>query len=93
MQPTSLGSNLTGTALTPAALMAMNEASDELMPEEDIDTSEMEAQKLVAIAEADAVGSVPPPSSIKGAVKSGIARIKGGHPVIFMDKIGERIAF
>lgn len=93
MQPTSLGSNLTGTALTPAALLAMNEASDELMPEEEIDTSEMEAQKLVAIAEADAVGSVPPPTSIKGAVKSGVSRIKGGHPVIFMDKIGERIAF
>lgn len=93
MQPTSPGSNLTGTAQTPAALLAMNEAADELTPGEDIDTSAMQAQKLAAIAEADAVGSVPPPASLKGVMKSGLARIKGGHPVIFMDKIGERIAF
>jgi bacterioferritin (cytochrome b1) len=93
MQATSLGPNLTGAALTPAALIAMNDASDQLTLEEEIDTSAMEAAKLAAMAEADAVGSMPPPSAIKGMVKSTLAQLKGGHPIIFMDKIGERIAF
>jgi hypothetical protein len=66
MQPTSLGHNLTGAALTPAAVQAMNEAADTLTPFMDIDTSDMEAQKIAFNDEAEAVGSVPLPTSIKG---------------------------
>ncbi|HEX6707167.1 MAG TPA: ferritin-like domain-containing protein [Albitalea sp.] len=93
MQPTSLGRNLTGAALTPAAIQAMSDAADELTPTTDIDTSVMEEQKLLYNAEADAVGSVPSPASLKGAVKSGLAALKGRQPAILLDKMGERIAF
>lgn len=93
MQPTSLGSNLTGAAVSPSAVQAMTEAADALTPFLDIDTSDMEAQKLAFIAEADAIGSVPLPSSIKGSVKAGVAKLKGGQPTLFLDKLGERLAY
>ncbi|HVE54451.1 MAG TPA: ferritin-like domain-containing protein, partial [Ramlibacter sp.] len=41
----------------------------------------------------ETVGSIPPPASMKGVLKAGMAKMKGGAPSIFMDKIGERIAF
>src|SRR5689334_36583 len=61
MQPTSLGINLTGAQMCPADVRAMNEASDELLVSDDMDTSAMQAHKLAFIAEADALGSVPQP--------------------------------
>jgi hypothetical protein len=53
----------------------------------------MEAQRIAVIDEADAVGSVPLPASIKGVAKAGVARLKGGQPTIFLDKLGERLAY
>jgi hypothetical protein len=93
MQPTTIGPNRTTTVTSPASLQAMNEAADVLTPVDDIDTSAMQAEKLSCMAEAEAVGSVPPPASVKGVVKAGISKLKGGEPVILLDKIGERIAF
>ena len=93
MEATSTGMNRTGAALSPLGTRAMNEAADELSPAVPIDTAAMDAERLSYINEADAVGSVPPPASIKGAVKTGMAKLKGASPSIFMDKVGERIAF
>lgn len=93
MQPTTSGPNRTGAAMSPTGVQAMNDAADALTPETAIDTSGIEAQKLMYIAEADAVGSVPPPKSLKGVAKAGLAKIKGGEPTILLDKLGERIAF
>jgi rubrerythrin len=93
MQATSFGSNLTGAARAPSDVQAMTEAADTLTPFTTIDTSDMEAQKLVFIDEADAVGSVPLPPSVKGAVKAGVAKARGAQPTILMDKLGERLAY
>lgn len=93
MQATTIGKNLTGVATAPASVQAMNEAADALTPTTVIDTSEMESQKLEYIAEADAVGSVPSPATLKGAAKAGLAKLRGGQPTMLLDKLGERIAF
>jgi hypothetical protein len=93
MQPTTLGPNRTGATLTPAALAAMTQATDDLTPFDEIDTSEMESCKLACIDEADTVGSIPVPTTLKGVAKSGISKIKGKHPGVFLDKLGERLAY
>ncbi len=93
MEATTLGMNRTGAAVSPAGTAAMTEAADELSPAVPIDTSGAEAERLTYISEAESVGSIPPPTSLKGVVKTGVAKLKGGAPTIFMDKIGERIAF
>lgn len=93
MQPTTLGHNRTGAAMSPAALQAMNDAADDLSPTQVIDTSSLQIQKMAFISESEAVGSVPAPSSAKGYIKSGMAKLKGGEPTVLLDKLGERIAF
>jgi hypothetical protein len=93
MEASTLGLNRTGAAVSPIGTQAMTEAANELTPPQPIDTSTMDAERLVYINEADALGSIPPPASVKGMVKTGVAALKGGHPTILMDKLGERIAF
>ncbi len=93
MEATILGMNRTGAAVSPEGTEAMTRAANALTPPVPVDTSDSEAQRIVYINEAAALGSIPPPVSMKGLVKSGVAKLKGSHPSIFMDKIGERIAF
>lgn len=93
MQPTTLGHNLTGAAVSPAAVQAMTDAADTLTPFTDIDTTDMDARKLAFIDESEAVGSVPLPTSVKGVAKAGVAKLKGGEPTVFLDKLGERLAY
>src|SRR4051812_33928686 len=93
MQPTTLGTNMTGASLAPAAIAAMTEATSEFTPFDVIDTTEMESKKLDFIQEADSVGSIPLPKTMKGLAKTGLAKLEGGQPGVFLDKLGERLAF
>lgn len=93
MQATFLGPNLTGAAISPAAVEAMLEAADTMTPVSEVDVSQLEAQKLLFIAEADSVGSVPMPPGAKGVIKAGAAKVMGGQPTLLIDKLGERLAF
>lgn len=93
MEATVTGINRTGASLSPLGVKAMTEAADQFTPAVPIDTTAMDAEHLQCISEADALGSIPPPASLKGVVKTGMAKMKGGEPGIFLDKLGERIAF
>lgn len=93
MKATTLGMNRTGAAVSPEGTEAMTQAAIELTPPVPIDTTGSDADRIQYIHEAESVGSIPPPASLKGVVKSGVAKLRGGSPSILMDKIGERIAF
>lgn len=94
MEPTTLGQNRTGAAINPKDISRMIEAADELSPQVPISTAPIEAERLRHIAEADTIGSIPPPASmLKGSVKKGVALLNGVSPSLFMDKVGERLAF
>lgn len=95
MQPTALGKNLTGAAMFPSGVKAMNEAAATLSPAMEIDTSEIDVCAAEYIAESDAVGSVPPPISSPGSGKQAekaAAKAAAGSAIL-VDKIGERLAF
>lgn len=94
MQATSTGPNLTGSAVSPKGCQAMLEAVQELHVPGPINTSAQEEQRMVYIEEAESVGSVPSPSSLVEAIKTRVSKLFGkADPSIFLDKIGERIAF
>ena len=93
MQATLPGQNRTGATASPQGTQAMTAAVNELMPPVPIDTGAMEAERLLYIDQSDNVGSIPPPATMGGALRAGMARLKGGEPGVLMDKIGERIAF
>jgi rubrerythrin len=45
------------------------------------------------IEAAEPAGSVPPPATAKGALKSGVQALTGKKAHVFMDRLGERLAF
>lgn len=45
------------------------------------------------IENSEPFGDVPVPSTIRGAVSAGVQAIKGNSPSVFIDKLGERLAF
>lgn len=45
------------------------------------------------IADADALGSIPPPAKLAAALKSGAQMLVGRNPQVLIDKLGERAAF
>jgi hypothetical protein len=90
MEATSAGPNRTGTTAAPDGLKLMLDAVDEFSPPETIDTSLMEGERKAYIVEADSVGSIPPAQGA-AAVPSG--DLDADLMNVFLDKLGERIAF
>jgi rubrerythrin len=93
MQSTRFGANRTGARMSPLNTSSMAALADEASPETHIGTPVMDAAKVAFATEAEAIGSVPPPLSLKGVAKAGMAALKGGAPSVFVDKLGERLAF
>lgn len=86
------GVNRTGIAMSPFDVedmidfpMGLDEIADPMLV-----TSAIREEYLDA---AGALGSVPLPLTAKGLFESGKALLTGDHPSIFIDKLGERLAF
>lgn len=91
MKRERMGMNRTGIQMSPVDAKAMQE----LAP----DVPELEGEPALAtvrapyIAEADTLGSVPLPGTLRGAVSAGSTLLKGESPQLLIDKLGERLAF
>lgn len=90
---TEMGMNKTGVQMSPADTKAMLRDIDEIAPEADGNGAAMAAARTTFITEADTVGSVPLPGTVKGAAKTGMKKLTGENPEVFIDKLGERLAF
>lgn len=88
----TLGLNRTGIGTSPIDSKEMIEGVDlgPLTP----GGPEIAAEVRREYAETEeTVGSVPPPTTLKGVVVTAAEAIKGNSPVVFLDKLGERLAF
>lgn len=88
-----IGMNRTGISTSPIESKRLLEAEDVLDPQFAGDPEEFIEIKTMSIAEADPLGSVPPPASLKGAVKTGVKMLTGARPQVFLDKLAERAAY
>ena len=77
MEPTTSGNNRTGGARSPEGTQAMLEIAAHVTPPMEIDTGMIKAERLLYIEKAEAVGSIPPPTTLRGAVKTGIEKVTG----------------
>lgn len=94
MQATTPGTNRTGAAVSKDQIKLMVDAVEDLSPPVPIDTTAIDAERLHYIADADSLGSIPPPAALlKGTVKKTVAKFNGVSPSLLLNKIGERIAF
>jgi rubrerythrin len=88
-----VGTNRTGIALARERTESMIEGSEELLAQGPADPSAISATRIEYTREAEPIGTMPPPTSFKGLAKTAMKSISGGQPTLFMDKLGERLAF
>lgn len=103
---TELGHNRTGIQMSPMdtadMLAGADDIADAIAPTE-VDADLLTADSRAALAdaqvrgsyalEADSLGSVPVPGTLKGVAKSGVDMLTGKRPQVLIDKLGERLAF
>jgi hypothetical protein len=90
---TKLGKNRTGMDMSPIDSSETLQGSQRSMPTSEGDEGALTSIRADYIREADALGSVPPPGTLKGALKSGAQMLSGNRPEVLIDKLGERLAF
>lgn len=97
---TRLGANRTGVQVSPQHSQEMLEGMDEFesvsAAEQANATTEdapLAVTRLEYIADADPLGSVPPPGAVKFAALAGAKVLTGRRPQAFIDKLAERLAF
>jgi bacterioferritin (cytochrome b1) len=92
MEATATGPNRTGAAINPKGIERMMEAVEELSPPMPISTLQMDVERQRYIAEADAVGSIPPAQSQRSKSRKADVAAAQSRSVL-LDKLGERMAF
>jgi rubrerythrin len=88
-----VGVNRTGLDMAPLSrgdMIEYAQAEAARAPESD---GAFEAVHMVYIEEAERVGSVPIPATIKGMAATAASKITGKKPEVLIDKLGERLAF
>ena len=97
--PTKLGHNRTGMQMSPLhGEMLRKTSRDAAMLTDTAEADQPEAMLIAELRreyvnEAEALGSVPPPGTLGGALKSGAAMITGNRLQVFIDKVAERMAY
>lgn len=89
---TEIGSNRTGIDASPLHSQAMLDGSL-YSPEPHDGNAALASIAGQYIYEEAKVGSMPPPATLKGSVKSMTNKVMGRNPEVFLNKLGERLAY
>jgi rubrerythrin len=92
-EPSDIGMNRTGIALSPVDSKKLIEGAQKSMPSKEGDAHELTDLRNEYFNEGLPVGSMPPPASLKGVASTAMEMFKGKVPTVFLDKLGERLAF
>jgi hypothetical protein len=90
-----VGMNRTGIATSPIESKKSIQGAQEGGFSTPGDERGIHATRAVYMRESltEGLGTVPPPASLKGVAKTGLELLKGHKASVFLDKLGERIAF
>jgi rubrerythrin len=91
--PQSMGMNRTGIDMSPQGAEAMVEAVREFPPSSSGGEQTLADYRSIFFREADPIGTVPIPGTLKGAAKAGMQKLMGRHAEVLIDKLGGRLAF
>jgi rubrerythrin len=92
-KPTDIGPNRTGIATSPIDSKRVIQAANEAAPTSAMDGQALELERVRWSTDALPFGTVPPPGTVKGAIKTIIEKLKDHKATVFIDKLGERLAF
>lgn len=90
---TQLGMNHTGAQMSPFDSTSQEEAVQEFQPSVEGDPDDFNEVRREYAREADRLGAVPVPGSVKGMAKTAAGKLSGAHPEVLVDKLGERLAY
>jgi ferritin-like protein len=92
-QNATTGTNRTGIAMAPERSQEMLTGMEEFPPNSQGSALDIAQVRLAYAQEAEPMGSVPMPAGLKGKVPTAVKAVMGEQPTLFMDKLGERLAF
>ena len=85
--------NKTGIDMSPIDIQELLSGVEASIPSSEGDEQTLASYRRSYIVEADPIGSVPAPGSLKGAAKTGMQKLMGKKPEVLLDKLGARLAF
>ena len=91
--PASMGMNRTGIGTSPEQFQELLTGLEEFPPVTTGDEETLETSRAAYIRDADPIGTVPPPGTVKGVVKEGMQKLMGRNAEVFIDALGGRLAF
>jgi rubrerythrin len=90
---TDLGTNRTGVSMSPIDSRALIEVTRNTPPSSNGGPASLLSLRANYIDDADPVGSMPPPVTLKGVVGTAGKVLRGQKLSVLLDKLGERLAF
>ncbi len=91
--PQSMGMNRSGIDLSTQGAEEMMKAVDEFPPASGGNGMTLSQLRAPYLAEADPIGSIPLPGTLKGVAKSGMQKLMGHHAEVLIDQLAGRLAF
>jgi hypothetical protein len=92
-QNATIGTNRTGIAVAPQRSQDMRTGMDEFPPTLQGSAQAVAAVRIAYAKAAEPLGSVPLPATWTATIQTAVKAVKGEQPILFMDKLGERLAF
>lgn len=90
---TEMGKNRTGISLSPVDSQLLIQGAEDATPSMEGDESAISDARTAYAAEGTGIGTMPPPATMKGMAGTLVDAIKGKNANVFLDKLGERLAF
>lgn len=87
------GLNRTGIQTSPIDSRATERGAEASPPTSLGGEGALAKVRLAEAEESEPIGSMPPPASVKGVVKTATTMLKGESPTLLLNKLGERLAF
>jgi rubrerythrin len=92
-QNATAGTNLTGLVAAPQRSQEMLTGTEEFPPSSEGSAEDLALVRIAYAKDVEPLGSMPPLVHAKGKGKSAAKAVKGEQLLLFMDKLGERLAF
>jgi hypothetical protein len=85
--------NRTGLDTSPDHAKELVEGAEQAMPSSEGDARTLASYREKDFLEADPIGTIPAPGTLKGVAKTGLQKLMGNQPEVLLDKLAGRLAF
>ncbi|MGE0081498.1 MAG: ferritin-like domain-containing protein [Thiohalomonadaceae bacterium] len=92
-EASDMGMNRTGIGMAPRLSEEMIRDAETSIPTSGGDGHQIDALRQIYLRDSRPIGTVPPPVTARGAAQAGKHMLQGHRPSVFLDRLGERLAF